>query len=440
MIDRLWALTFFIAVASDVLSGVIRYYTSLAGAAQVAYLPKIAMLIWIVIVVVQRPKVSHLLTALYVAVQACVSLFNGVDPGAVGFWIWAMSPMIFAMLAPAQAIGLLNRPGTRIAFAILAVLCIVGVLVNYFGPLPWIGASVSVGGFDVHVTKSSFVGEVPRLSGFGRDSAATGLLLGLLTTWLLPRLRSLTLTSVLLVAAALAIWGTTNKTTLIALAFVVALNRFGRLPTIKKACIWAAALTIVLPLASLAVISALNHVVIESGVLSSFGDRMFNTWPGILDGMVRENLIWLGIGPGGFGSATTYYPGTFGFKVSFSDNMALYTIANFGVLGGVLLALLLTKFVLSREPEDRPAWLMLFFLLASGVTTDICESIGCLLFFGVTIKFMWIGSEGSPFWLGHSHSRAPQLTESDLGRNAPATDRELCDAWRTNDAKAESIG
>ncbi|CAN7464506.1 hypothetical protein LJR034_002985 [Caballeronia sp. LjRoot34] len=440
MIDRLWALTFLIAVTSDVMSGVIRYYTSLGGAAQVAYLPKILMLVWIVIVVVQRPKVSHVLTALYMAVQACVSLFNGIDQGAVGFWIWTMSPMIFAMLAPAQAIAMLNRPGARIAFAVLAALCIAGVWANYLAPLPWIGTSVMVGGFDVHVAKASFVGEVPRLPGFGRDSAATGLLLGLLTTWLLPRLRSLALTSVLLAASALAIWGTTNKTTLIALAFVVMLNHFGRLPTIKKACIWAATLTVVLPLASLAIVSALNHVVIESGPLSSFGDRMFNTWPGILEGMVRENLIWLGIGPGGFGSATSYYWGNFGFNVSYADNMALYTIANFGVLGAVLLALLLTRFVLSREPEDRPAWLMLFFLLASGVTTDICESIGCLLFFGVTIKFMWIGTQGSPLPLIRSHSRAPKSTESDLCRNAPATDPELCGAWSSTGAKTEPLG
>jgi hypothetical protein len=440
MIDRLWALTFLIAVASDVMSGVIRYYTSLGGAAQIAYLPKILMLVWIVVVVVQRPKVSHVLTMLYMAVQACVSLFNGIDRGAVIFWVWTMSPMIFAILAPAQGIAMLNRPGARIAFAVLAVLCIAGVGANYLFPLPWIGTSVMVGGFDVHVAKATFVGEVPRLPGFGRDSAATGLLLGLLTTWLLPRMRSLILASLLLAAAAFAIWGTTNKTTLIALAFVVMLSRLGRLPTIKKACIWAAALTIVLPLTSLAIVSAMNHAVIGSSLLTSFGDRMFNTWPALLEGMVRENLIWFGIGPGGFGSATSYYRSDFGFNVSYADNVALYTIANFGALGGALLALLLTRFVLSREPEDKPVWLMLFFLLASGVTTDICESIGCLLFFGVTIKFMWIGTQGSPLQSIRSYSRAPKSTESDLRRNAPATDPELRDAWNSTGAKAESIG
>lgn len=39
----LWVFTFFIGVLSDVMSGAIRYYTSLAGAPQAIYLPKLMM-------------------------------------------------------------------------------------------------------------------------------------------------------------------------------------------------------------------------------------------------------------------------------------------------------------------------------------------------------------------------------------------------------------
>lgn len=406
MIDRLWVLTFFIGVASDVLSGALRHYTAVAGVPQAVYLPKVMMLACIIVILVHRPKISYLLAALYMAAQTCVALSNGVELGAVGFWVWTVSPMIFAVLAPPGAIDLLEKPGMRFVFVMLVALCMIGVLVNYFVPLPWIGKSVRVGDVDVHIAAASWVGSVKRLPGFGRDSAATGLMIGMLTTWMLPRFRSFAVTSLVLVAATLAIWGTTNKTTLVAVLFAAALNYFGQLRTIKRACIWAAALTFLVPLAGFVATSWLNHVVIGTGVLESMQDRFVNTWPKLLEGLLRENLIWFGVGPGGFGSATNVYPQDFNFNVAFADNTVLYAVGSLGIFGTILLGLLLTKFVLSREANDRRAWLMLFFLLVSAVTTDIFEAIGCLLFFGATLRTIWINSERSVLPSTDPHRRS----------------------------------
>lgn len=137
----LWVFTFFIGVLSDVMSGAIRYYTSLAGAPQAIYLPKLMMAACVVLFLSYRPKVSHLLVFLYLAMQACVSLFNGISASAVAFWGWTVLPMFFAILAPPEAIEILGRPLARAAFVIVAAICMLGVLVNYFGyftPLPWV--------------------------------------------------------------------------------------------------------------------------------------------------------------------------------------------------------------------------------------------------------------------------------------------------------------
>jgi hypothetical protein len=402
MMGALWVLTFFIGVASDVMSGAIRYYTSLAGAPQAIYLPKVMMAACIVLIISNRPKVSHLLVLLYLAMQACVSLFNGVGPSAVAFWAWTVLPMFFAILAPPEALAILDRPRARTAFVIVAVVCMLGVLVSYAGyftPLPWVGASTVVDGTAVHVTSSNFVGETPRLPGFGRDSAATGLMIGLLSTWLLPRFRSLTFASMMLAVAALSIWATTNKTALVALVIVLGIERFGKLDTIRRAAIWAAASTLLLPLGSFVITAAINHSMIGGGALSSFQDRFENTWPLLLQGLLRENLIWLGIGPGGFGAATTYYHGNFGFNVGYADNITLYAIANFGVVGVVVFAILLSRLFFVSESKDRFAWTMLLFLLISGITTDIFESLGCLLFFGAAAKSLWLNTEGQRFRL-----------------------------------------
>ncbi|RKF43559.1 hypothetical protein [Paraburkholderia fungorum] len=402
MMGALWVLTFFIGVVGDVMSGAIRYYTSLAGAPQAIYLPKLMMAVCIVLIISHRPKVSHLLILLYLAMQACVSLFNGIGAGAVAFWGWTVLPMFFALLAPPEALEILGRPRVRAAFLAVAAVCMLGVLVNYLGyfmPLPWVGASTVVDGTAVHVTNSNFVGETPRLPGFGRDSAATGLMIGLLSTWLLPRFRSLTFATMMLVVAGLSIWATTNKTSLVALAIVLTIERFGRLDTIRRAAIWAAAAALLLPFASFALTAAINHSMIGGGALSSFQDRFENTWPLLLQGMLRENLIWLGIGPGGFGAATTYYHENFGFNVGYADNIALYAIANFGAFGVIIFSVLLARLLFFSESRDRLAWTMLLFLLISGITTDIFESLGCLLFFGVAAKSLWLNTEEQRFRL-----------------------------------------
>ncbi|CAE6696637.1 hypothetical protein [Paraburkholderia haematera] len=415
MMGGLWVLTFFIGILSDVMSGAIRYYTSLAGAPQAIYLPKVMMAACIVLIVSHRPKVSHLLVLLYLAMQACVSLFNGVGPGAVAFWAWTVLPMFFALLAPPEALAILGRPRARNALLAVAAVCMLGVLASYAGyftPLPWVGASTVVDGTAVHVTSSTFVGDTPRLPGFGRDSAATGLMLGLLSTWLLPRFRSLTLASMILAVAALSIWATTNKTALVALAIVLGIERFGKLDTIRRAAIWAAAAVLLLPLASFAITAAINHSMIAGGALSSFRDRFENTWPLLLQGLLRENMIWLGIGPGGFGAATTYYHTNFGFNVGYADNVALYVIANFGVLGVAIFATLLSRLFFVSESKDRFAWTMLLFLLISGITTDIFESLGCLLFLGAAAKSLWLNAEGQRFRLN------PGLVMSVRGRKS----------------------
>jgi hypothetical protein len=409
LLDEFWVVTLFAAIAGDVLTGAVRYYTALAGVAPLAYAPKLMMVLCMVLIVVNRPRVSHLLVVLFMAAATCVALANGRSLSAAGFWFWTISPVFFAALAPPDALRMLERPRARMAFVGLGVLCAVGVLVNYFVALPWVGTSVSVGGVDVGVSAASWVGDARRLSGFGRASSSTGLMLGLLATWLLPRFRSPVATALLLIGGGVAIWGTTNKTTLVSLAFVLVLSRYGRLFSVRKACMWAAAVTVVFPFLAYATVVAHGTTALDSGVLYSFEDRIFNTWPLILQAMVKDNLLWFGLGPGGFGAVTIFYPSSAGFNVLYADNMALYVMATFGLVGTILGSFLMAKLLISLEAESSPAWIMLFFLLSSGVTTDIFESVGCLVFLGVTIKALWLSNatQAAPLWLEHPYEASP---------------------------------
>ncbi len=386
--DKLWVATFLAAVGSDVLSGVVRYYTSMAGVPQAAYLPKVVMVAWVLFTLIKRPKASHALIALYMLAQSCVSLSHGVVPQAVAFWVWTVTPMLFALTAPRGALALLNARAATTGFVVLAALCGIGILANTFMTLPWVGTSVSVGGHNVRVAVSSYVGIASRLSGFGRDSASTGLMAGLLTTWLLMRTDNRWLQCALLAAAGAAIHATTNKTAPVALALVVGAHCLLSTITMKRACLWAAAFAIGFPLASFIAASAFNLSGTGYMTLASFQDRMFNTWPILIEGLLKNNRIWLGLGPGGFGSASTYYESAFGFNVAYADNTVLYALASFGMFGAVALIGFFVRVMLRAQPDDRPSWAMLLYLLFACATTDICESIGCLLFLGITLAYL----------------------------------------------------
>ncbi|CCD41097.1 unnamed protein product [Candidatus Paraburkholderia kirkii UZHbot1] len=309
-------------------------------------------------------------------------------PEAVGFFVWTIIPMLFALTASPQALALLNGGVARAALFLLAALCFLGLLLNSFSPMPWIGQSVSLAGHNVSVAMSSYVGMASRLTGFGRDSASTGLMVGLLTTWLLMRTRSKPLQLVLLGCAGAAVHATTNKTAPVALAVVVCAHCFLATPTIRRACLWVAGVAVGFPIVTFIATSAFNLAGSGYVMLASFQDRMWNTWPRLIEGLLKDGRIWLGLRPGGFGSASTYYESAFGFQVAYADNTVLYAVASFGFFGALMLIWALVRLMLRAETTDRASWAMLLYLLVACASTDICESIGCLLFLGVTMRYL----------------------------------------------------
>jgi hypothetical protein len=106
------------------------------------------------------------------------------------------------------------------------------------------------------------------------------------------------------------------------------------------------------------------------------------------------------------------------------------------LLGGFLLAILLTKFVLSRVSEDRGLLIMLFFLLVSGITTDVVESLGCLLFLGVTIRALLL-TPTTEVLPARSFRRAQQPEMRRNRRPFPA-DRPARGAWNSTVVKTKT--
>jgi hypothetical protein len=83
---------------------------------------------------------------------------------------------------------------------------------------------------------------------------------------------------------------------------------------------------------------------------------------------------------------------------------------------------------------------MLVFLLASGMTTDICESLGCLLFLGVTIKSVWMGAQHSLSLPQRSNDGLPAARPYPLHRNRRGFASQRGDTRRSNRSKLENMG
>ncbi|WP_250537016.1 hypothetical protein [Caballeronia sp. AZ10_KS36] len=388
--SRAWATIFLITVASDVLAGAVRYYASLAGVASIAYLPKVLCIGWVMYALLKRPRPTLVLIGLYALTEAFVALSNGVQSASILFWLWTLAPMFFALTAPPDALAAIRTRPVFTAFVALTVLCCVGIFLSGVTTLPWVGEKVSVGGHAVKMASASYVGVAsPRLTGFGRDSATVALMAGLLTAWVFMNVRSKLLGVLLIVGAGAAIYATTNKTAPVALAVVVVARcMFSSTHGYRRTCLAAVAVATLLPLASFLVVAASNLPDRGFLTLSSFQDRMINTWPLLIESIVKGGYVWLGLGPGGFGSAGTYYESPFGFNVSYADNLVLYVVANVGILGASVLLAYMVRLLLTTRSNDRAAWAILLYILFAGASTDVFESIGCLLFLGLSVGLL----------------------------------------------------
>jgi hypothetical protein len=385
---KVWVATFFIAIAGDVLAGAIRYYTSMIGVAQAAYLPKILMLGWVIYILVKEPKALYGLLGLYVLAETFVSLSNGVQSESVLFWLWTLVPLFFAMTAPAQSLSLLKTRPMLLVFAGMTALTCIGIAMSGLMTLPWVGETVSVGGHSIRMATASYVGVASRLSGFGRDSATVALMAGLLTTWVYMQTPSKWLSLLVLAGAGAAVYATTNKTAPVSIAVIVIARLLFSARGFRRASITAAALVIFLPMASFLVSAAINLPARGFVTLSSFQDRMINTWPLLIDALWKGGYIWFGLGPGGFGSAATYYESPFSFNVSYADNIFLYGMASLGLIGASLLVMFMVRLMLRTQSQDKAVWAVLLYMLFAAGSTDIFESIGCLLFFGLAVNYL----------------------------------------------------
>lgn len=253
-------------------------------------------------------------------------------------------------------------------------------------PMPWKGFSVEIGDMTIEGNRAWTASGVDRLSGFGRASFDTSLILLLFPATFLFYLRWPLRWGVLL-ASLVGIVLTTTKVTVLATLGAICL--LGIL-SIRFPLSWAVRLPILVACACLTI---LPPVLLKPGMLSlnlndpaimfafaSFLDRIYNTWPHGYSVIDALPFPFLGRGLGGVGAAQMYFEaGSF----NPGDNLYMYTLIATGSFAWLYLGLL---FFIGLPRKTNKATRMSFFfvciIFVLGATMNVIESAAALFLIG----------------------------------------------------------
>ncbi|WP_278912591.1 O-antigen ligase family protein [Deinococcus wulumuqiensis] len=224
------------------------------------------------------------------------------------------------------------------------------MFINYFYTFPWYGYTYNIGDIRLSAAVNWWAGEYTRLSGFSRASYDVATQITVLYAILLAYNMRFFYKIILTFLSFLAIILTTSKGILISIVIVFLFSLLQTLQTNRKylaplsfIALWLISmLVILLPFAS-SMVNAdyLSEKTGTSGNIfltaftsfASFGDRLAVMWPATTTRFESVNDYLFGLGIGSVGTPQSLYRND---SLSAVDNVALYLISSFGVIGGIL--------------------------------------------------------------------------------------------------------
>ena len=328
--------------------------------------------------------------AAVIVVHGAIALFNlgSYVPAIYGAKL--LINLLFGFLAARE---LLNPgPRTMTIFVLIWVASITGVMLDKFVyTFPWMGLETHIGGIQVDVSRGWDIDDSfdKRAAGFTRSSISAAMLLPILATIIAPRIRNVVLRFLVLVITVGAVFLTTQKGSVIAIAAVTVIlcaPRWSWYALLCFACAMFAMLDVALP-----VLTAGLLMPQSAGVFSfaSFAMRITLTWPEAWTWIANHNVFPFGVGLGGIGGAQRFYAADF---FNPSDNLFVYLYANFGVLGLAYLgwiAALGPRVPRLARPEALQALAVLAFIFGYGAALSILEDQMAALFVAAAAGMLW---------------------------------------------------
>ncbi len=372
----------------DAFGGVIRFALPAVGLTLLAYSPAglaiIALLCHFITRIGDTESTAPILATLAFAILAIILSFAlGRTAAEIGFALYIWLSFLVA-LAITQ-----RRMHDRLIDAMIPIFFIAtaGVLINIMVRYPWVDASYEVMGRQMVAARDWQAYGMQRLSGFTRASYTAAAQILICYVALEHRTKSLVWRAVYWAAGCLAIYYTTSKSPLVAMAclpivyFLVGRIRETRAARRRWAAVSIVAFWIALvfagPFLALTYGPALYPAGTGAGAdYSSFADRVLNTWPNAIAMIDRNDPVqWIfGRGLGSIGSPQqlahpdSYNPG---------DNLAIYLFITFGIASFIFAFLLFRGAIRSVEAggRGRRDFVLIVAMLGIGTAANVIESV-----------------------------------------------------------------
>jgi TM2 domain-containing membrane protein YozV len=375
----------------ETFSGALRFYLDQGGLGSLLYVPKIlCCVVFIFELRTFKAGPAVWLSLLMLAVYGSIAMLHGASIKNVGFSLFGISPLLFGLVCSEYLIMRKRLFFWAIAFFLVASL--IGVALDKYTSVPWKGYSYTIGETELSANTAWATDEVDRVAGFARVSNVLSILIAIYSLYVIVFLRSRLVVIALCGLAAVAIVLTTSKAPAAAFVLTLGLLMITRLHWTSRVVFFLAVVgAAALPLAGLLHDFDANQA--GTGFLSSFYDRLINTWPAAFRMLTREDWGITGAGFGLFGSTLMLFPVP-GVEAMGTDSTVMYLWATFGVVGILMFMLQIPFFIALGDDVTRMGRALLaitFCCCITGWTTDMFDVAAANLFMGMAIGHVVAG-------------------------------------------------
>lgn len=334
---------------------------------------------------------AYLAFALLMAIHGAIIYAGQRSYVPVAYGVKLCTNLLFGFIAARQ----LCMPGRRTTM-LLTVVWLVSVVAlaldKYLYTMPWMGVETHIGGIQVDVARDWFVeGADKRAGGLMRSSIFAATLMPVLTIVLAGRIRSYSLRAIMLAAGLFAVFLTTQKGSLIALAAVSGALLISNQP--RRQYVWLGVAVFVFAFTDVALPIFTRDLLVNvdnAGTfsVSSLLMRIGSTWPDAWRWISMNETFPFGVGLGGIGGAQRFYAPDW---TNPADNMYIYLYANFGLMAFVYMAWALRQVVVPRHLQQLAVvpLALLAFELGDGMVLTILEDQVACLFVGAALGMLW---------------------------------------------------
>lgn len=378
-------------LVTESFGGVYRWFSVELGFIELVYLPKLAVLFSLFIVLLlKKHHVSKWLILIIIFCWCCLGVVsNGLEQSV--FALFMVSPLFVFYLvdvAPRESPNSLYS-----LMLILFIFTVSGIFYDYFYDVPWTGTMLETSYGELENSREWWTQGITRSAGFTRDSTTAAMLTALLAINLMTLKSGAGRKIMLYMLTIAALVCTTSKATIVGFVLVSPLLFFSPTALIRSLYLLAMIASQIIVMSLIGFVSTSDFLrptsTIETLIYGSFYTRLSETWPGYISDIINNSgldqlAVIFGGGLGSTGAPQKLFTGV----PVLADSSILYLWGTFGLMGFVFWGLILNSIkvgLMRADPFYFGIAVSGIFLMFLSLTTDIWESVFALVIIGINI-------------------------------------------------------